>query len=113
MPGSGLEVARGFAFKKPGFEIPGDVRPAGAEGLDDQWQVGQFTAAVRARVPRDDLLGERGTDERHPDPEHRPSVTAADPSLRAREEPCVADPTQSRGACLVHRHVLRSAPPTT
>src|SRR3546814_11226972 len=60
MPGSGLEVARGFAFKEPGFEIPGDVRPAGAERLDDQWQVGQFTAAVRARVHRDDLIGERG-----------------------------------------------------
>src|SRR3546814_14758922 len=86
MPGSGLEVARGFAFKEPGFEIPGDVRPAGAERLDDQWQVGQFTAAVRARVHRDDLLGERGPAARHPDHEQRPSVMAADRRLRGSEE---------------------------
>src|SRR3546814_4243398 len=86
MPGSGLEVARGFAFKEPGFEIPGDVRPACAQSLDDQRQVGQFAAAVCARVHRDDLLGERGPAARHPDHKQRPSIMAADRSLRAREE---------------------------
>ena len=39
MPGGGLQVARGFAFEVGRFEIPGDVRPAGAQCLDGQWQV--------------------------------------------------------------------------